>query len=190
MPPRIVHHGQRGLRRGSNSSDSICNLSEELVRQRELPVDDFSPRGSSSPSASDESFGCFSQRQSIDSLRLNGTEAEREARRLENLIPQQLPLEVRLGKALAKKSMRAIDWLRTWDSNGDNVVSFEEFKHHVAAMEIEADESELSRVFRGLDENGSGTLELNELRAALKHLQAKNSWPDMQTNSWQGITSY
>ena len=111
---------------------------------------------------------------------LSSRAVEREEKRLNELETKTQPLEVRLGKALAKKNMRAIEWLRSWDSNGDGVVSFDEFKYHISALGIEASESELDTLFRGLDEDGSGTLELNELKPALRSLQSMAAAQDKE----------
>ena len=45
---------------------------------------------------------------------------------------QQLLL--RLGERLVKKNMRAVDWLRSWDTNGDGVLQRTEVHEHILAL--------------------------------------------------------
>jgi hypothetical protein len=68
-----------------------------------------------------------------------GTLLERQQRviaqeedRLDKLKNEQ-PLAVRLGQALMKQSLRAIDLLRSWDVNGDGEISRDEFETAVSA---------------------------------------------------------
>ena len=79
--------------------------------------------------------------------------AEKEAERLDEIKKQQ-PLVVKLGEALLKKNIRAVDWLRSWDTNGDGMIQKEEFYEHVAGLGIQADKEEMDALFSTLDEVG------------------------------------
>lgn len=106
-----------------------------------------------------------------------GTLLERQQRviaqeedRLDKLKNEQ-PLAVRLGQALMKQSLRAIDLLRSWDVNGDGEISRDEFETAIHGLGLSASKAELDEVFDALDDDGSGTLELSELKAHLRGLQ-------------------
>jgi hypothetical protein len=44
------------------------------------------------------------------------------------------PRLVRLGERLLKKNMRAVDWLRSWDTNGDGVLQRAEVHEHILGL--------------------------------------------------------
>uniref|UniRef100_A0A7S3EW13 EF-hand domain-containing protein n=1 Tax=Haptolina ericina TaxID=156174 RepID=A0A7S3EW13_9EUKA len=124
------------------------------------------PRGGRARAAKDDAEKVGRQKM----VQRQNQRAEKEAERLDEIKKQQ-PLVVKLGEALLKKNIRAVDWLRSWDTNGDGMIQKEEFYEHVAGLGIQADKEEMDALFSTLDEDGSGTLELNELKPALRKLQ-------------------
>lgn len=81
-------------------------------------------------------------------------EAERKEAQLNELRAQQ-PLVVRLG-GLLKSMTNPAAMMRTWDTNGDGVLSKIEFRQQVRKLNIGADYHETDALFASLDEDGSG----------------------------------
>ena len=90
-------------------------------------------------------------------------------------LKQETALGTKLGELFAKSgkghSTKAADILRSWDSDGDGVISRKEFHRSVRALGLEANEEEMNGLFDALDDDRSGQLELDEIRSAIPRLQ-------------------
>ena len=107
------------------------------------------PRGGRARAAKDDAEKVGRQKM----VQRQNQRAEKETERLDEIKKQQ-PLVVKLGEALLKKNIRAVDWLRSWDTNGDGMIQKEEFYEHVAGLGIQADKEEMDALFSTLDEVG------------------------------------
>eukprot|EP00966_Prymnesium_polylepis_P052261 1210300-Prymnesium_polylepis.1 len=90
-------------------------------------------------------------------------------------LEQEQPVMVKLGVALRKKRVRAVDLLKAWDTGGSGTITRVEFRAHVREM-IDAEEGsdeEVNALFESLLSHGSpaaGELDLNALKPAVKHM--------------------
>ena len=81
-------------------------------------------------------------------------------------------IAARLGQALAEKSVNVRDILREWDPNGDGSISRMEFRVDVRKMlGNNVDAQETDALFRELDSDNSGAIDLEELKVALTQLK-------------------
>ena len=80
-------------------------------------------------------------------------------------------LEEKLGTLFAKKNTHVGD-LKQWDENGDGEIDKAEFRSHVHSVGMKgiADE-ELDKLYDTLDSDGSGKLDMAEVKASLMKLQ-------------------
>lgn len=74
-----------------------------------------------------------------------------------------------LGDIIAGKGMKAADVARKWDSSGDGDIDKKEFQKNVLAMGVTHSADEVDALFDSLDADGGGSLDMNEVRKALKH---------------------
>ena len=88
------------------------------------------------------------------------------------------PVDVRLGSLLRKKSMKASEIIQRWDPSGDGQIDIFEFRTNVRGLGLEASNDELDDLFRSLDEDGGGTLDMPEVKHALSTLQEAASSSD------------
>jgi len=99
--------------------------------------------------------------------------AEEEEELLERSRLQQ-PLIVKLGTAIngeAKSTgQRGFQILKSWDSTNTDAVSKVEFRQHVKSLIPDVDYHEIDALFKSLDSDGSGTLEVNEIKPAIKRV--------------------
>jgi Ca2+-binding EF-hand superfamily protein len=80
--------------------------------------------------------------------------------------------ESRLGALLTTRNVKIGDAMRNWDSDGDGSISMGEFAAEITKLGFKSEQpDELDSVFRKLDDDGSGSLDLDELKVALKSLQ-------------------
>lgn len=84
-------------------------------------------------------------------------------------------VDARLGTLLAKRQVKIGDMMSSWDTDGDGQVSQKEFVTQLKQLGVDATSEELEAFFVQLDEDGSGTLELDELGKSLKTLQEAKS---------------
>ena len=88
------------------------------------------------------------------------------------------------GAILAKAGSggKLADLLREWDKNGDGEMSKIEFRQAVAGKSLgfKADNKDIDAFFVHLDLSGDGQMTMEELKAALKKLQAKSRGVDTE----------
>jgi Ca2+-binding EF-hand superfamily protein len=95
--------------------------------------------------------------------------AEEHARKLEAATNKSPGAQ--LGSIMTEKGIRAADVVAKWDRSGDGEIDKKEFRREVVALGVEATPSEIDALFESLDGDGGGSLDLKELRVALKSLQ-------------------
>lgn len=83
-----------------------------------------------------------------------------------------LSIDARLGSLLKRKSMKASEIISRWDPNGDGEIDMHEFRTNVKSLGLQATNEEIDTLFRSLDEDGGGSLDMNEIKHALTNLQA------------------
>jgi len=93
--------------------------------------------------------------------------------------------ELRLGAVILKRLGEAgkiEDLLREWDGNGDGDVSKIEFRQCVTgkSLKMKAPNKEIDDFFSTIDADGSGSVDLKELKPAIKMLKEKASAADAQ----------
>ena len=78
-----------------------------------------------------------------------------------------------IGSGVGKQAVvRAVDLLRSWDANADGSISRQEFRDAMLKLGLEdVDIEEANALFDQYDNDGSGVLELDELRAAIPRMQ-------------------
>ena len=85
----------------------------------------------------------------------------------------------RLGAILVARNTKVADLVSRWDPNGDGV-DMKEFRGNVLALGIEARGDEVDELFQTLDEDGGGTLDVDEIKHALKALQEASASSDIE----------
>ena len=80
---------------------------------------------------------------------------------------QSLALKV-AGKT---KNARAIELAKKWDLQGNGSVSRVDFRTNVRNLGLKAEDAEIDALFARMDDDGSGSMDLGELRTALQKLQ-------------------
>ena len=79
--------------------------------------------------------------------------------------------ERKLGAALKKKGQKIAELLRDWDKDGTGEVKKMQFRQKVrGSLGIKANNHEIDKFFNSMDEDGGGSLDLGELKPALKYL--------------------
>lgn len=57
-----------------------------------------------------------------------------------------------------------------WDDSGDGQIDKKEFRGHVLALGVEAEPADIDALFRSLDKDGQGKLDVEEIKLAVKEL--------------------
>ena len=94
----------------------------------------------------------------------------------------------RLGQLLVTRNLKVTDLIVSWDSEGTGEVDVSEFRHHVLSIGLQAEPSEVDELFNILDEDGGGTLDMNEVKHALKTLQDAASNADLEISRLKKAT--
>ena len=77
--------------------------------------------------------------------------------------------ERQLGAALKKKGQKINELLRDWDSEGKGEIKKIAFRQKVrGSLGIKANNAEIDNFFNSMDEDKGGSLDLSELKPALK----------------------
>ena len=82
-------------------------------------------------------------------------------------------VESRLGTLLTTRNIKIGDAMRDWDKDGNGEVDLTEFKEQLVKMGFKATPDEMTKLFKGLDDDDSGALDIAELKVALKALQSE-----------------
>ena len=80
-------------------------------------------------------------------------------------------LPVKLGEALVMKKVKVGELVQTWAKRGEEPISKMEFRQHVRKLLGKPDSKQVDALFEALDEDHGGSLEVSELKSALKKLQ-------------------
>ena len=75
-----------------------------------------------------------------------------------------------LGAKIVSKGWKVADLMGKWDKDGDGSVSKDEFRVNVSAMGVQSSVAEVDALFDQYDDDGGGSLDLNELKPTLKKL--------------------
>ena len=80
-------------------------------------------------------------------------------------------VDARLGTLLRVRSMKATEIVSRWDPSGTGQIAMRQFRINVRGLGLEASDHEIDGLFRSLDEDGGGTLDMSEIKHALANLQ-------------------
>ena len=94
---------------------------------------------------------------------------EEEAAKLVHLCNTQ-PVAVQLGRQIARRNIKIADILIKWDSDASGEVGKKEFRSHVRELGVIAETKAIDACFDSIDTDGGGSLEIEELRSALRDL--------------------
>ena len=96
----------------------------------------------------------------------------------------------KLGALLKTRNLKLGDVVRAWDTDGNGSVDPAEFRQHVKGMGFKAPDDDIDEVFQELDGDGSGELDLEELKVALKKLQDDAAaWVSRDTSMVKSVAS-
>ena len=87
-----------------------------------------------------------------------------------------------LGAMILKRNLKIGDVISKWDKSKDGDVSMDEFRNSVVEMGVEAPAEEIDALFRSLDDDGGGSLDLNELKPTLKRLVDAAAAADLEVS--------
>ena len=78
----------------------------------------------------------------------------------------------RVGDAILKRNVKLGELVGQWDKDGNGAVDKKEFREQIHLMGIKVlDHREMDGLFDSLDQNGDGSLDLDELKVALQLLR-------------------
>lgn len=84
---------------------------------------------------------------------------------------QEKALSVRLGEELVAQQIKVPELVQKWAKRGEEPISKMEFRQHVRKMIDKTDVKDIDALFDELDDDHGGSLDVPELKAALKKLQ-------------------
>ena len=97
---------------------------------------------------------------------------EKAANEEAKLDPSKKTLPVLLGESLLASKLKVSEVVQSWNKKGGNEpLSKMEFRQNIRKLLDKADSKKIDAMFDSLDENRSGTLDLQDIRTALKKLQ-------------------
>lgn len=82
----------------------------------------------------------------------------------------ELPVEQQLGAQIVSKNMKLAELVAKWDTDNDKSVSKKEFREHVAELGVVGTREEVDALFDTYDDDGGGSLDLEELKPTLNKL--------------------
>lgn len=94
---------------------------------------------------------------------------EEAGARLEELTAYK-SVGARLGEMLYKRNVKVLEVVTQWDPTGNDNIERHMFRQEVLKLGVEATREELDGLFDELDEDGGGTLDVEEVKHALKGL--------------------
>ena len=80
---------------------------------------------------------------------------------------RETTLENKLGYMIIRRGLKPVDVVDMWTESEDDDIDMEEFAHHVRALGVQADATEIDSLFEVLDRDHSGLLDKGELKNAL-----------------------
>ena len=83
---------------------------------------------------------------------------------------QNCPVEQQLGAQIVSKNMKLAELVAKWDTDNDKSVSKKEFREHVAELGVVGTREEVDALFDTYDDDGGGSLDLEELKPTLNKL--------------------
>ena len=84
---------------------------------------------------------------------------------------KQATLKRKLGEAILELNVPVNDLMLQWDKNKNGSLSMIEFKQAVrVSLQLKVSNDEIDELFRSFDDDGGGTLSVDELRPAIKRL--------------------
>ena len=110
----------------------------------------------------------FAPKKDIDKLKemFNTVDKDGDGELTEIELSQVLITNMGYYKNEALKKAKEI--INAVDKDGDGCISFEEFKHVHASIQLSSDDMLIHTCFKVMDEDHNGTIELNELKHALQ----------------------
>lgn len=93
-------------------------------------------------------------------------DAKAEVERLKN----EPSAESRLAGLLVKKNLKPNDLFSQMDANKNGIVDVGEFGNSLRKLGLDASDEELKRIYTGFDKDGSGDLDLSEVKGTVKSL--------------------
>jgi Ca2+-binding EF-hand superfamily protein len=86
------------------------------------------------------------------------------------LDPSKKTISVLIGEGLISMNVRIGEMVQTWAKRGNEPLNKLEFRQNVRRLLDKPDSKQIDALFESLDEDGGGTLDLAEIRSALKRL--------------------
>lgn len=80
-------------------------------------------------------------------------------------------VEAQLGRLLNERKIKLEDLMKEWDRNRDGDISKQEFRLHVKKLGLDAGTTEIDALYDSLDLDGSGSLDTDEMKEALRKMQ-------------------
>ena len=82
-----------------------------------------------------------------------------------------LSTSAKLGALLKTRNIKVGDAIQKWDKDGSGSLDMKEFRINIKGLGFKESDSAIDEVFKALDDDDSGELEMAELKAALTNLQ-------------------
>ena len=89
-------------------------------------------------------------------------------------------VQEQLRTILNENQVKLIDLFREWDDDGNGALDKVELRMAIAALGYDAPKSAIDALFDSIDEDKSGWIEFNELKAALTEKNAKQATRNLE----------
>lgn len=103
----------------------------------------------------------------------------------ETIDPNQKTLRVQLGDWMNEKDIKVSQLMNEWDPNGDGKITGTEFRVQVRKIFKKIDVKAIDGLFSSLDDDGSGNLDVDEMKAALRRIQVETARARAEESSVQ-----
>lgn len=80
-------------------------------------------------------------------------------------------VEAQLGRLLNDRKIKLEDLMKEWDRNRDGDISKQEFRLHVKKLGLDTNTAKIDALYDSLDLDGSGSLDTEEMKEALRKMQ-------------------